>query len=479
MAASLTRGAARQSGAAGARAAAAADAPPTPPPTASTSTSAPSPAAPAPPPLPRGAYVHLPFCVRKCLYCDFAVTALGARAAAAIAPLSAGALRGSARALSRPPALDAYLSTLHAEIAATAGPSPGDPPLTTLSFGGGTPSLIPPPDLARLVDAVASKWGLAPGAEISMEADPGTFDAARLRAYVADAGVTRLSIGVQSFEGDLLTVCGRSHDADDVAAAVEAIQAVGPPSWSLDLMSGLPGLTAAAWARTLRAAIAAGPDHISVYDLQVEDGTPFARLYSPGVAPLPSEGNAAGQYEAAGELLGAAGFERYEVSNFARSGAHRSAHNGLYWRGDEDWLAFGLGATSRLGGVRVARPRGVRAWEAWVEGLSAAGGVPGGGGGAVNPPSRADLLTDIVMLRLRTADGLDLAEVGARFGAGAAAAVARGLTPHAAGGRAARVVGGGGGGSGDTWRLTDPAGFVVSNSIIADVFAELEGVDVV
>ena len=448
------------------RAAASAAADPLP----STSTSASSP----PAPLPRGAYVHLPFCVRKCLYCDFAVQALGARAAAAVAPLSPGALRGAPATQTltrtRPPALDSYLSTLHAEIDATAGPGPGDPPLETLSFGGGTPSLIPPPDLARIVEAVREKWGFSETAEISMEADPGTFDAERLAAYIRDAGVTRLSIGVQSFEGDLLKACGRSHDAADVAAAIEAIQKVAPRSWSLDLMGGLPGLTAAIWARTLRAAITAGPDHISVYDLQVEAGTPFARLYSPGVAPLPSETAAAEQFEAAGSILGAAGFERYEVSNFARSPSHRSAHNALYWRGDVDWLAFGLGATSRLGGVRVARPRGVREWERWVEGLKASGGVPrSADSDAASPPSSSDLLTDIVMLRLRTADGLDLEEVGARFGGAAAAAVERGLAPHAEAGRAVRVAS-----TASTWRLTDPAGFVVSNSIISDVFAALD-----
>jgi oxygen-independent coproporphyrinogen-3 oxidase len=260
-----------------------------------------------------------------------------------------------------------------------------------------------------------------------------------------------------------------------VAAALEAVAAAGPASWSLDLMSGLPGLGRAAWARTLAAALAAGPDHISVYDLQVEAGTPFARLYTPGVAPLPSEAEAADQFEAAGAVLGAGGFQRYEVSNFAVSPAHRSAHNALYWRGDADWLAFGVGATSRLGGVRVARPRGVRAWVAWVERLGgeAAAGVPATDFDAPHPdppPTRADLLTDIVMLRLRTADGLDVAEVGRAFGAGAAAAIERALTPHAAEGRAARVEG-----TPATWRLTDPAGFVVSNTVIADVFAALDG----
>ena len=176
----------RAAAAAGAEAAPARPAQPS---SAATSPSS-SPSTTLPPRRPRGAYIHLPFCVRKCLYCDFAVTALGARAAAAVAPLSPGALRGvtgsgraggGGQAASPPAAMASYLATLHAEIAATAGPSPGDLPLTTLSFGGGTPSLVPPADLARLVDAVDAKWGLAPGAEVSMEADPGTFDAARLR----------------------------------------------------------------------------------------------------------------------------------------------------------------------------------------------------------------------------------------------------------------------------------------------------------
>ena len=417
--------------------------------TSTTSTLSTSALATPPRSLPRGAYVHLPFCVRKCLYCDFAVTALGARGAAAVAPLSPGALRGGNVSPSgRPPALTSYLATLHSEIAATAGPAPGDPPLATLSFGGGTPSLLPPDDLARLVEAVDKKWGLAHDAEISMEADPGTFDAPRLRSYITDARITRISIGVQTFEDDLLRACGRSHDAGDVRAALEAVAVARPHSWSLDLMSGLPGLNARAWAATLRAALAACPDHISVYDLQVEPGTPFARLYTPGVAPLPSEGAAADQFESAGAILGDGGFQRYEVSNFAASPAHRSAHNALYWRGDADWLAFGLGATSRLGGVRVARPRGVRDWTAWVGRLEEGGrGVPAAAFGPQScpdlPPTRADLLTDIVMLRLRTADGLDLVEVGRAFGKEAAAAVVRGLAPHAAAGRAGPASDGG------------------------------------
>jgi coproporphyrinogen III oxidase-like Fe-S oxidoreductase len=446
-----------------------------------------------PPPSPAGAYIHLPFCVRKCLYCDFAVTPLGARAAAAVAPLSPGAWRrrkggGNATLPQRPPGMDAYLATLHAEISATAGPPPGAPPLRTLSFGGGTPSLIPPDDLARLVDAVDAKWGLAPGAEISIEADPGTFDAARLRAYISSARVTRISIGVQSFDDELLKVCGRSHDAADVRAALDAVAAAGPRSWSVDLMSGLPGLDAGRWAASLAAAVAGGPDHVSVYDLQVEAGTPFARTYTPGVAPLPTEGQAAQQFAMAGTILGQAGLTRYEVSNFAASPSHRSAHNSLYWRGDTDWLAFGLGATSRLGGLRVARPRAVREYEGWVSALGAAGhGVPCLDPAAGPPPpstlssqaAAADLLTDIVMLRLRTADGLDVGEVRRRFGRAAAAAVEAALAPHAAGGRAVRVKLEEWEGDGDaaTWRLIDPAGFVVSNAVIADVFAALDGVE--
>lgn len=178
---------------------------------------------------------------------------------------------------------------------------------------------------------------------------------------------------------DLLRACGRAHGTADVAAALSAVAASGFPSWSLDLMSGLPGLTRAAWRQSLQSAIAAAPPHISVYDLQIEEGTPFAKWYSPGDAPLPPDGDAAEMYADAVRLLTAAGYEHYEVSNYASPG-HRSRHNQVYWRGGGCY-AFGLGAASYLAGRRYSRPKGMQQYEAWVAEFEASAAAAGGGGG--------------------------------------------------------------------------------------------------
>ena len=236
---------------------------------------------PPPPQPPTSAYVHLPFCVKKCFYCDFPVRALGEAGAQSLLPNGS---TGGGKKKSLPEGVSSYLDTLLAEIAATApvvvasaSSQLPHPPLRTISFGGGTPSLLPPEEIARLVSALAEKFGggaLADGAEVSLEADPGTFDAARLRSYMG-LGVTRVSVGVQvsceqaadwstvfkvpglskkppaaspnplgrplqAFQGELLALCGRAHDLADVYRAIEAVHAAGPPSWSLDLMSGLP-----------------------------------------------------------------------------------------------------------------------------------------------------------------------------------------------------------------------------------------------
>ena len=187
----------------------------------------------------------------------------------------------------------------------------------------------------------------------------------------------------------------------DAYRAIEAVHAAGPASWSLDLMSGLPQLTEGAWAASLAAALAAGPDHVSTYDLQVEEGTPFARRYSPGVAPLPADDAAARMYCSASEVLRGAGYEHYEVSNYARPG-HRCAHNMAYWEG-RAFYACGLGSASYLQGRRFSRPKGMHAYREWVGALAdaAAAGGPRVPGSELPPESADDLLLDTIMLRLR------------------------------------------------------------------------------
>jgi hypothetical protein len=221
----------------------------------------------APPPA-TSAYVHLPFCKRKCFYCDFPVLAVGSHA-------------HSPRTQDR---MQAYVDLLCKEIART--PTAGPPaPLETIFFGGGTPSLCPTPLVAQILEHLSLKFGIAAGAEISLEADPGTFGPEQLQEY-RRLGVNRLSVGVQCFDDGLLAKCGRSHSLGDVYRAIEDVQGSGVPTWSLDLISGLPHLDLEIWRHSLEECIKAAPPHVSVYDLQVEEGTPFARcvLGQPGGA---------------------------------------------------------------------------------------------------------------------------------------------------------------------------------------------------
>jgi oxygen-independent coproporphyrinogen-3 oxidase len=350
--------------------------------------------------------------------------------------------------------------------------------------------------LAPILLALRERFGVAPNAELTLEADPGTFDAALLAEFRA-LGFNRLSVGVQSLDDGILKACGRAHGAAEAAAALDLVAAAGFRSWSLDLMGGLPGLTRPQWRETLKAAAARAPPHVSVYDLQIEPGTPFARWYTAGAAPLPDEGDAAGMYEDAVEVLTGAGYEHYEVSSYAAGRANRSAHNQVYWAAGAPYYAFGVGAASYLAGRRFSRPKRLDAYEAWVGEFEAAGAggqgsSSGSGGGQVDllvgvpgakelPPETAeDRLLDAVMLGLRTSDGLDLAALAAAYGDGAVAAMLPALERHEQRGLVQLTRGGGGGGGGGGGssevvraRLTDPRGFMLSNDVISDLFAVL------
>jgi len=361
--------------------------------------------------------------------------------------------------------MDTYVEWVCREIDATAAPA-GSGVLQTTFFGGGTPSLVPPQQLGRILEALGRRFGIASDAEISMEVDPGTFTAASLRQY-RELGVTRFSVGVQAFQQDLLEGIGRSHGLGDVRAALADIEAVAPPSWSLDLMCGLPHLTMAAWKASLAEAVAMRPPHISVYDLQVEDGTPFARMYTPAEAPLPSEGMAADMYIAASATLRAAGYEHYELSNYALPG-HRCRHNMVYWSGTP-FHAFGLGAASYVNGCRVSRPRQMKAYYSWVEALES--DKRGETGMGMAPESPEDRLLDMVMLRLRLRDGLDLQAVAAEFGAAAAESINASVHSFVERGLVERLEGPGGTGQPPVLRLVDPDGLLLSNDIIAEIFS--------
>jgi putative oxygen-independent coproporphyrinogen III oxidase len=334
------------------------------------------------------AYIHIPFCRRRCYYCDFPISVVGDR--------TQGDDSG---------AIVQYINVLNQEILTT--PSWGQP-LQTVFFGGGTPSLLSVGQLEQVLKGLDQQFGIDSSAEISIEIDPGTFDLAQLQGYLA-AGINRVSLGVQAFQPELLQACGRSHTADDVYAAVELIRQAGASNFSLDLISGLPHQTLEQWEESLQRAIALNPTHLSVYDLIVEPVTAFGRQYKPGAKPLPSDETTAQMYRLADQVLSAAGYEHYEISNYAKPG-YQCRHNRVYWE-NRAYYGFGMGAASYVQGQRFTRPRTRREYFQWVEEL-------GRNGGAIACPQTptSEILLDRLMLGLRLAEGLRLADLAQRFG---------------------------------------------------------------
>jgi oxygen-independent coproporphyrinogen-3 oxidase len=279
-----------------------------------------------------GLYLHVPFCRVRCGYCDFNT-------------YTAEELRGARRA--------DYASQAIAEVAFAArvlqaAGLPGRP-VSTVFFGGGTPTILPVADLAAMLGAVRNTWGLAPDAEVTTEANPDSVDAGYLAA-LASAGFTRVSFGMQSAVPHVLATLERTHDPERVPLVVRWAKDVGLQV-SLDLIYNTPGESLEDWRASLESALAQQPDHLSAYALIVEDGTKLARQIRRGEVAMPDDDLAAEQYELADRMLGAAGYDWYEVSNWARGAAHRSHHNLAYWRG-QDWWGIGPGAHSHVGGVR-------------------------------------------------------------------------------------------------------------------------------
>ncbi|MFM1812787.1 MAG: hypothetical protein RLZZ336_1725 [Cyanobacteriota bacterium] len=308
----------------------------------------------------RSAYLHIPFCHRRCYYCDFAVVPLGDQA---------GAEPGAPGSAS----IAAYLELLQREIAT----SPPGPPLSTVYLGGGTPSLLSPDQVGSLLQVLRQRFGLATGAEISLELDPASFDERRLAGYLA-AGVNRVSLGGQSFDDQVLASLGRRHRRNDLQQAISWLQQAhrngNLASWSLDLIQAVPappGRPAAPgrahWRDQLQQAIASAAPHLSVYELTLEPGTVFGKRADRGELRLADDELAADLLELTSTALSAAGYGHYEISNYALPG-HASRHNRVYWSG-ADWWGFGLGATSCQGGRRLARPRTRAAYGAWLDGL--------------------------------------------------------------------------------------------------------------
>jgi putative oxygen-independent coproporphyrinogen III oxidase len=276
-------------------------------------------------------YVHVPFCSVRCGYCDFntyTATELGGGASQA-----------------------SYAETAVEEVRlARRVIGDVDAPVSTVFLGGGTPTLLPPADLVRLLDAIRDEFGLADDAEVTTESNPDSVDEAALAA-LRDGGFTRVSFGMQSAVPHVLQVLDRTHDPRRVPRVVEWARGAGFDEVSLDLIYGTPGESLDDWRASLEAALACVPDHLSAYALIVEDGTALARQVRRGALPMPDDDDLADKYLLADQLLGAAGLDWYEVSNWARRPESACRHNLAYWRGT-DWWGVGPGAHSHVGGVR-------------------------------------------------------------------------------------------------------------------------------
>jgi putative oxygen-independent coproporphyrinogen III oxidase len=282
---------------------------------------------------PFGLYVHVPFCRVRCGYCDFNTYTAD----------ELGDLPGASRA--------SYADAAIAEIrAARAVLGAADLPVSTVFFGGGTPTLLPPEDLVRILGAVREEFGLDPDAEISTESNPDSVDLGVLEQLRA-GGINRISFGMQSAVPHVLDVLDRTHDPARVPTVVAWARAAGFDQVSLDLIYGTPGESAQDWQLSLDAALACRPDHLSAYALIVEEGTALARRIRRGLVAMPDDDDLADKYLAADAALEAEGLRWYEVSNWARDEAAACRHNVGYWTG-ADWWGVGPGAHSHVGGVR-------------------------------------------------------------------------------------------------------------------------------
>jgi len=279
-----------------------------------------------------GIYVHVPFCRVRCGYCDFNT-------------YTSDELRGAKRSDYAGQAIEEVALARH--VLATSGLP--ERPATTVFFGGGTPTLLPVADLADMLAAIIVAWGLTPGAEVTTEANPDSVDRDYLFALKA-AGFTRVSFGMQSAVPHVLATLERTHDPARIPLVVAWAREAGLQV-SLDLIYGTPGESLDDWNASIDAVLAEDPDHISAYALIIEDGTKLARQIRRGEVAQPSDDLQADMYEVLDAKLAAAGYDWYEVSNWARTSQNRSQHNLAYWQG-HDWWGIGPGAHSHVGGVR-------------------------------------------------------------------------------------------------------------------------------
>lgn len=344
-----------------------------------------------------GLYVHIPWCQTRCIYCDFNTYIDGEEALK-----------------------EAYQTALLREIR-EAGAALGKPALHTVFFGGGTPTSLRPEQLVEVVEAVRESFALAPEAEITTEANPGTISTAYLRA-LREGGINRLSMGVQSFRDEELRFLSRLHDAESARRAMGQARAAGFENVSLDLIFNLPRQTLAEWEYSVQEALRLEPEHLSIYSLIVEPGTPLHRMVARGEVTEPDDDVAADMYAATMDALGEAGYGHYEISNWARLGGEQdwqtprlaSVHNLIYWR-NQPYVGVGAGA---FGTVNSARWANVKRPQRYIEQVMTGAGLGmAGDPKTVEAIDRETAMAEQVMLGLRLVrEGLGEAEFEARFG---------------------------------------------------------------
>jgi oxygen-independent coproporphyrinogen-3 oxidase len=384
------------------------------------------------------AYLHIPFCRRRCYYCDFPITVLGDGATYKVSPW-----------------IKEYVDVLGQEILIT--PQFQNADLQTIFFGGGTPSLLPVNELERIINILARHFGIAKDAEISLEIDPATFTLAQLMDY-QKLGINRFSLGVQAFQDNLLEICGRSHCLKDIEAAMDLIKQAEITNFSIDLISGLPHQTMKQWEFSLKNAIKLQPQHISCYDLVLEAVTAFGKKYQLGDQPLPPDEVSADMYRLASEMLRDAGYFHYEISNYAKSG-YECRHNQVYWD-NRPYYGFGMGAASYTQQKRFTRPRNRKEYFIWVENLIENKGI-------IDAPklTKTDVLLETLMLGLRLAKGVNLEKIGIQFGEEVVKQIINCTQRYVNQGWVSMDE------DRHYLRLTDPEGFLYSNVVLSELFS--------
>lgn len=324
-------------------------------------------------------YIHIPFCLRKCSYCDF--------------------LSGPRTAEQR----EKYVQALLREIRAQED-CPRGTHADTVFFGGGTPSVLSADQILRILQALRETFSILPDAEISLEMNPGTADEKKLHA-LKKAGINRLSLGVQSMHDDELALLGRIHTAEEAREAFGTARAAGFENINIDLMSALPGQTFETWADSLRQAVEWKPEHISAYSLIIEPGTPFSTLFEAGkLPPLPDEETDRKMYHFTRDFLAQSGYARYEISNYALPG-RECRHNSGYWTG-HPYLGFGIGAASFVNGTRFSNTTDFNTYI--QEGSSIREDI--------HTLSQQEKMEEFMFLGLRMTAGVSAADFYARFG---------------------------------------------------------------